>query len=88
MEGFTMTFVIPAATFDEVFDFLASSPSVEAIIDYEPPLTLQERFSELAEMNRNGVISQGEREELEEILRLNHFVNRIKLRARVKLGRS
>lgn len=81
-----MAFATPTSIFDEVFDFLASSPSTDAIVIYEPPITLQQRFSALAEQNRLGEISSSEREELEEILRLNRFVSRIKLRARLKLS--
>jgi len=29
-----MAFVTPASVFDEVFDFLASSPSAEALVAY------------------------------------------------------
>jgi len=47
-----MAFVTPASVFDEVFDFLASSPSAEALVAYEPPFALQERFSDLADLNR------------------------------------
>ena len=39
-----MAFATNEALFDEVLDFLASSPSAEQIVSYEPPVVLQQRL--------------------------------------------
>ena len=57
--------------FDEILEFLASTPSPERIIAYEPPETLQQRLSELLAKNRSGHLSETEQVELDEFLRMN-----------------
>lgn len=76
----------PALTrFDDVYDFLASTPSPEEILAYSPPTELQERLAALLERNRQGEISRDEERELDEFLRLDRFFGKLKLHARRKL---
>ena len=80
---------IPSAIlFDDVIDFLASAPTSEQIIAFEPPESLKQRLAYLLEQNRHDVLSSEERSELDEFLRMDHFMNMLKLRAREKLGHS
>lgn len=72
--------------FDEILDFLASTPTPEQIIAFQPPDTLQERLSQLLEQNRRGRLSAQEQDELDEFLWMNRFMSRLKLRARKKLA--
>lgn len=71
---------------EDILDFLASSPSTEAIINYHPSENLQNRMSELLEKNRSGGLSDDEKLELGEFLRMNRFMNRLKIKARQKIG--
>lgn len=71
--------------FDEILEFLASTPTPQQIIDYQPPEPLQQRLSDLLARNRSGGLSEIEQTELDEFLRLNRFMSRLKLKARQKL---
>jgi hypothetical protein len=75
---------IPAADtlFDEILDFLASSPSAQQLVNYQPPSPLQQRLSELLDKNRSGRLGDSEQGELEEFLRMNRFMSHLKLKAR------
>jgi len=83
-----MTVAPPGTLFDEIIDFLASAPTSEQIIAFEPPATLQQRLSELLEHNRQGSLSPEQRDELDEFLRMNRFMSRLKLKTRQKLTAS
>ena len=72
--------------FDEVLEFLASSPTAEQIIAFQPSETLQERAHYLLEQNRNDALSAEERLELDEFTRMNHFMNMLRIKARQKLA--
>lgn len=81
-----MAFVAAEELFDEVVDFLASSPTAEQLVSYQPPTTLQQRLSELLQKNRSVRLTDAESAELEEFLRMNRFMSRLKLKARSRLG--
>ena len=80
-----MTFMVAEALFDEVLDFLASSPTAEQLVNYQPPVTLQQRLSELSQKNRSIRLTDAE-EELQEFLRMNRFMSRLRLKARLRLA--
>ena len=65
--------------FDEILDFLASAPTPEQIIAFQPPEALQQRLTYLLEQNRLGRLSAEEQAELDEFLRMNRFMSRLKL---------
>lgn len=69
---------------DEILDFLASTPTPEDIVAYQPSQALAERSHYLHERNRHDALTDAERAEFEELRRLNHFMNRLKIRARLK----
>jgi len=71
---------------DEVLDFLLSAPTPEAVIALRPSPTAQERLRYLLDGNRNAGLNDAERAELEATLQLEHFVRRLKIRAREKLA--
>jgi hypothetical protein len=81
-----MAFAPTDTMFDEILDFLASSPSPTQIIDYQPPESLQARLSELLAKNRTSQLSESEQVELDEFLRMNRFMSRLKIKARQKLA--
>jgi hypothetical protein len=80
-----MAFAPTDTLLDEILDFLASSPSPEQIIAYQPPEALQQRLSELLAKNRSSQLSGSEQIELDEFLRVNRFMSRLKIKARQKL---
>lgn len=80
-----MAFAPLETLFDDILDFLASSPSPAQIVEYRPPGVLQERLSELLAKNRSSQISETEQMELDEFLRMNRFMSRLKIKARQKL---
>jgi hypothetical protein len=81
-----MAFVAAEDLFDEVLDFLASSPTAEQLVNYQPPAALQQRLSELLQKNRSFRLTEAEDEELQEFLRMNRFMSRLKLKARLRLA--
>jgi hypothetical protein len=81
-----MAFAPTDILFDEILEFLASTPSPERIITYEPPEALQQRLSDLLAKNRAGRLSDAEQIELDEYLRMNRFMSRLKIKARQKLA--
>lgn len=70
--------------FDEVLDFLADSPSAQEILIYQPPAELQLRLSRLLARNGEGQLGEAEASELEEFLRINRLISRLKARVRLK----
>lgn len=71
---------------DPLLDFLVSTPTPEQIIAFKPPVALQQRLSDLLAQNRSGSLTTAEQNELEELLRLNRFMSRLRLKARQKLS--
>jgi hypothetical protein len=71
---------------DEVLDFLASTPTLQEIIDFRPSEALQEYVRYLLDQNRNDHLTSEEQSELEEISRIDHFMTMLKIRARKKQG--
>jgi hypothetical protein len=76
----------PETLFAEIIDFLASTPTPEAILAFKPSDRLEQRLSDLLEQNRQATLTAEERGELDEFLRMNHFMNMLKIRARQKLA--
>ena len=74
--------------FDEITAFIASNPTLEQIIDFEPPENLQQRLSDLLERNRQDTLIYEEQIELDKFLQMNRFMSQLKLRARQKLESS
>jgi hypothetical protein len=76
----------PSTLFDEITDFLSDGPSVEEILAYGPSPALDARLQELMDLNSQGTINREERTELEEFVRMNHFLRMLKVKARLKLA--
>ncbi|MDZ4722269.1 MAG: hypothetical protein SH847_27720 [Roseiflexaceae bacterium] len=73
---------------EEVLDFLLSAPTAEAVIALRPSAEAQERIRYLLENNREGILNDAERAELDSFMQLEHFVRRLKIRAREKLAQG
>lgn len=78
----------PDTLFSEILDFLASTPTPERIITFRPSDQLEQRLSYLLEQNGEDALTAEEQRELDEFLRMNHFMNMLKIRARQKLAEA
>lgn len=76
----------PHALTTVISDFLGSAPTLEEILAFKLPEALEERALELLARRRNGELTSEERAELDEFTRMGHFMNRVKLQARLKLA--
>jgi len=83
-----MAIAQPDTLFSEIIDFLASTPTPEDIIAFKPSDRLEQRLSDLLERNRQDALTAEGRAELAEFLRMNHFMNMLKIRAREKLAEA
>jgi len=82
-----MAIQVPERTpYDDMVDFLLSNPTPEEIIALRPREAVQERFRALLDHNRNNVLTDAERMEINEYVQLEHFVRRMKIRAREKFA--
>jgi hypothetical protein len=69
------------SAYDEFMEFLAHSRSPEEVLAFKASLDAQRRADELTERNKSGTLSEPEKVELDEMLRINRFVSRLKARA-------
>lgn len=81
-----MVLAYPPDKFAEILDFMVSSPSPEAIIAFKPSAQMEIRMTQLMSQNKQNLLSDEDRDELDALLQLNHFVNMLKIRARKKLA--
>ncbi len=80
-----MAIALAETSFDDILEFLAASPTAEQIINYQPPVTLQQRLSELLDKNRTVRLTEAEQYEFDEFVRMNRFMSRLKLKARKRV---
>ncbi len=78
----------PPVLLDEITDFLAMSPTPQAIVNFKPSEGLSRRALELIQKNREDRLSAEERAEMEEFMRMEHFMTLLKAKARLKLGKT
>lgn len=69
----------------EVAQFLAYHPTPEQIISFHPSAEVTERAYELIHADRDGALSEEERQELESYLVIEHLMELIKLEAHRQL---
>lgn len=72
--------------FDEILEFLDSTPTPEQIIAFKPSQLLDQRLHYLLDQNSHDRIMSEERNELDEFLRVDHFITMLKIRAHDKLA--
>lgn len=78
-------FAPPKQLFDEITDFLASAPDTDALLAFTPSDALVGRLDELLEKNKISGLSQDERAELDEFLRMNHLLKMVRLKAKLRV---
>jgi hypothetical protein len=79
--------VSPAKTIlEEVADFTMSAPTPQQIIAYQIPDALQKRALDLLQRHRDNQLSPEERIEMEEFMKMEHFLTILKAKARLRLA--
>lgn len=73
---------VQAPIYQEIYYFLASSPSTEQILAFRPSEAAQARLGELLQASKEGRLSSEEQRELDEFEQVEHFVRMLKLYAR------
>jgi len=71
---------LPNEVYRHILEFLISQPTPDEIVNFGPTATMQERVSELLEKNRAGNLTTAESDELDEYMRINHFITMLKAR--------
>lgn len=71
---------------DEILDFVTSSPSLEAIVNFKYSDETLERVNHLSEKSNDDALSQEELLELSEFKQAAHIMEQLKIRAQRRLG--
>lgn len=77
-----------SAIYDEVADFLSSSPSPEEIVAFRLSDAAEQLVSNLLEANRTRGLTPAERAALDDYARVERLMQAIKVRAYAKLDQS
>jgi hypothetical protein len=72
------------AIWNEIDEFLVSTPTPEQILAFRPSAEAQERLRYLLEQNQNRKLSADEEAELDETMAVENFMRRLKVRALAK----
>lgn len=76
---------IAISIYEEVYQFLISSPTPQEIIDFRVSDETQRRVSILLSKNRDGILTPDERSELDQFEQVNHLMSMMKIYARKSL---
>jgi len=71
---------LPNRVYRYILTFLIGRPTPEEIVDFGPTAKMQARVDKLLEKNQTGTLTPAESAELDEYVRINHFVTMIKAR--------
>ena len=71
---------------DVVADFLASEPTDDALLAYRFSDEMQERIHYLLDRNGEGELTCDERHELDDFIRANRMMARLKVNVRLRLA--
>ena len=74
------------AAYDEFVEFMLDSPSLEQITQFRLSDAMEQKINDLLDANRNRTLSAEERAELDEYIRLEHLMRKMKIRAFEKLA--
>lgn len=67
--------------YETILDFLARGPSVKELVQFRAPAEVQDRFEELLQKNREGLLSPNDAEELERYIQIERMMSLIKAKA-------
>lgn len=73
-----------SSVWDEVDDFLTSTPTSRDIVDFQLSEMAQERYRRLIQLSQEGRLNPDERIELYEHMAVESFLKRLKLKAAAK----
>jgi hypothetical protein len=73
------------SVWDEVDEFLTSTPTPEQILAFRPSEMTQKRLQTLLDANRTNQLTPIERAELDEHMVLENFMRRLKVKALAKI---
>ena len=76
-----MVLAQPFTITDEVLDFLVSAPAPAQIVAFHASEQAQARLRMLLERNQDGILTEPEKAELDEMSQVEHFFTLIKARA-------
>jgi hypothetical protein len=74
--------------FSEITDFLATNPTPQEIIAYKLPDYLEERAHELLDLNGEGLLSEAERDEMFDFVRVDEMMSLLKAKMKLKLKKA
>lgn len=77
--------VVEIGAYNEFVEFITSSPTLEQVANFRLSEATEQRISDLLEANRTRRLTDSEDAELNEYLRLEHIVRKVKIRAFEKL---
>ncbi len=77
-----MSVAFPMILLNEITDFLASNPTPEEITTFTPSEGLQNRALELLRYNRENQLTPEQRAEMEDFMRMEHFMTILKAKSR------
>ncbi len=64
----------------EIVEFLSSNPTIEAVRNFHASQKDSQRIAALLESNQTGILSEAEVKELDEMMKLEHFIRNLKAR--------
>ena len=76
------------SAYDEILDFVTSSPTLEEIIAFQHSTETLDRVSYLRHMDAGGTGTQEEKHELREFEKAAYFIDQLKVRAQRRLSRG
>ena len=72
--------------YEEVIDFIAAGSNPRAVIDFHPSETAKARVTKLITQEKTVGLSEDEKSELDDYLRLEHIMRLAKARAKQHLS--
>ena len=81
-----MTTNLSERPFDEIIDFLISSPLPENVLSFKPSWETQMKLNNLVQKNEEGNLEVEEAKELEQFLMIEHLLRLAKIKAKQKLA--
>ena len=75
---------VTTTIFDFFTDFLVESPSLDEIINFRLPESVNQRALELLELNHSRKLSDEEQSEMDDLMLFDHIMTLLKAKARLK----
>jgi len=69
----------------EMIDFIVTQTAPDALLDFRPSQSSQQRVAELVERQQSGTLSEEDASELDNFLQLEHLLIMAKAQARLRL---